>query len=133
MIENTHLLSGGVASGIVGIIYGLVRLVTWLVKKNPSPADEPISSNQSLTQHLEAIKTPLNQHLDTLHQISIYIIEDKIQQEYLRRGVQDIKSGQDVLNSRIPELVASQQRLVDRIADLIQRLDHSFENVPGRS
>lgn len=113
-----QLLSGSIAGALVAALYAMIKIITWLMKRNSISSDSP-TPTQTIAQNIEMMQ-----------QISTYIIEDKIQQEYLRRDVQGIKSGQDVLNARIGELVASQQRLVDHMSELVTRMDRAFENLP---
>jgi hypothetical protein len=130
MVE--HLISGSIASGFIGALWGLIKLVTWLVKKRLPDDETTVTSGQSLNQHIEMMKTQLSQHLEGVHQISTYIIEDKVQQEYLRHDISAIKNNQDILNTRIAELVASQTRLVDRLGEMVQRMDRILEIPRGQ-
>jgi 2-succinyl-5-enolpyruvyl-6-hydroxy-3-cyclohexene-1-carboxylate synthase len=119
MVE--HIAAGGATASFLGIIFGVIKLIQyWLTKKAAAPT--------VVIENSDRHDTPGHaftaQQVEELHTILLYTTEQKIQSEYLRSDIRQIKEGQDNLNSRISELISSSQRVIDRLTDLINAMSH---------
>ena len=112
MVE--HLLSGGIAASLVGSIFGLVKLITYLIQKN---RDIALPNATNAMPH---------QQQDEIHAIFLWTVERKIQWEYLCNDIRGLKVSQDIINSRIAELVNSMSKVTDKLVDLIDRIDRDI-------
>jgi uncharacterized coiled-coil DUF342 family protein len=111
-----QLLSGGIAASLVGSIYGLIKLVTYLIQR-------------AKTEHLpEARNAMPEQQAAEIHAMFMTMVEQKIQWDYLRSDIKSIRDGQDVINSRINELINGMSRVTDKLVDLIDRIDRGLIN-----
>ena len=110
-----HLTSATITTALVSSIYGLVKVIQYFLTKSSAPPKEEVADNGHPMPRQQA---------EEIHTMFLYLTEAKVQQEYLRADIRSIKEGQDALSLRISELISSQQRVVDRMGDLIEKLDH---------
>lgn len=106
--------SGAIAAGLMAVIYALIKIIEYLIskKKNGNGVDK-VAARVKLE----------DQQMDEIHSCFLYLTEQKIQWEYLRGDIKGIRDEYGELNRRISDLVTSQQRVVDRIGDLINSMD----------
>lgn len=102
----------GLTASLVAIVLILAKVIKHLMDK-AKPPEPPIKDNCGLTA----------QQAEELHEIYKYQTEQRMQWEYLRKDIKSIQDEQDAAGSRITQLISSQQRVVDRIGDLIANID----------
>lgn len=100
--------ASGLTAALIALVIVLVRIVEHLVfkKKNGAACN---GLNPTQTEQLDHVFS--------------FCKELKIEWDYMKRDVRSVKEDQDVLYARIADLISSQQRVTDRINDLIISVD----------
>jgi hypothetical protein len=116
-----YVASGGLGAFISVVVYGVIRAIQWYIGKNKQPIT---------TVNIEEKDHGMShQQGEELRTIFIHVTEQKIQQEYLRADIRNLREGQEKVEARITELIISQQKLTDRLADLVGSMDRLLDKM----
>lgn len=114
-----HITGGGIGVAFSVVVYAVIRAISWFLARNKVTTEVKVDSNPGLP----------HQQDEELRAIYIHVTEQKIQLDYLRADVRNLKEGQEKVEGRITELIISQQKLTDRLSDLISSMDRLMDKM----
>jgi len=96
---------------LMGIVMGLVEVVKHLIVKKKQNGNGHLTPAQA----------------EQLTNVSKFCTQFEVRWDYLQNDIRELKEEQATNNSQISKLIASQERVVERMIELIAKMDRVLE------